>query len=99
MLHYGRMEYTSAITTFEVLMADFPDTQRRESIYLLIIQAQKSYADKSIRSKRKERYEEVLKYYTKFAKEFRNQEMAGKAAILNSESQKLRDFYSQIGNQ
>ncbi|MBM3170029.1 MAG: outer membrane protein assembly factor BamD [Bacteroidetes bacterium] len=98
LLHYDRMEYTSAITTFEVLMADFPDTQRRESIYLLILQAQKNYADKSIRSKRTERYEEVLKYYTKFAPAFRNQEMAAKASSLNSEAQKLRDIYSQIGN-
>jgi outer membrane protein assembly factor BamD len=99
MLHFDRMEYTSAITTFEVLMADFPDTPRREQIYFLIIQAQKSYADKSIRSKRKERYEEVLKYYTKFAAALRTQDLAAKASILNSEATKLRDIYSNIDNQ
>lgn len=98
MLHYDRMEYTSAITTFEVLMADFPDTERREQIYLLILQAQKSYADKSIRSKRIERYEEVLKYYTKFAPAIRTKDLADKALILNSEAQKLRDTYFQTEN-
>jgi outer membrane protein assembly factor BamD len=98
MLHYDRMEYIASITTFEALLADFPDTKKRENIYLLILQAQKKYADKSIKSKRQERYEEVLKYYTKFAPDFRTQEFAAKAANLNLEAEKLRGVYSNIDN-
>jgi len=98
MLHYDRMEYTSAITTFEVLMADFPDTKRREQVYVLILQAQKKYADKSIRSKRKERYEEVLKYYTKFASAFRDTDLAAKAILIKTEAEKQRDAYATQEN-
>jgi outer membrane protein assembly factor BamD len=61
---YFRMEdYQAAITSFENLLDDYPDTDYKEETLYYITIAYYEYADKSILSKRKERYEMTVESY------------------------------------
>lgn len=67
-MQYYRMEYYQAsATAFMLLLKDFPDTKRRNKCSFLIVKSSYLLAINSIKSKKKERLEEVLKNYDKFA--------------------------------
>ena len=61
---YFRMEdYQAAITSFENLLNDYPDTDYKEEILFYITIAYFEYAEKSILSKKQERYEMTVESY------------------------------------
>ena len=62
-LYYRMEDYQAAITSFENLIDDYPDTDYREDILYYITLAYYEYAEKSILSKRKERYELTVESY------------------------------------
>ena len=70
-LLYFHMEYyPSAIISFKNLLRDFPDTKYEEDALYYIFKSAFLYAIKSIDSKKKERFEEAIKYYYNFAEKF-----------------------------
>ena len=68
---YLKMDkYEAAVTSFEILLKDFPDTEFREDAMFYTIKSYYHYAEKSVRSKRKERYLEAADIYDKFVVQF-----------------------------
>lgn len=63
MLYYKMQDYQAAITAFEDLLDDYPDTDYRESILYYTTKAYYEYAEKSILKKKKERYEKTVEAY------------------------------------
>jgi outer membrane protein assembly factor BamD len=68
---YFKMEnYKSAISSYNNVLKDFPDTDYREEIMFLILQAHFNLANKSIDSMKEERYENALEAYDTFIAQF-----------------------------
>ncbi len=62
-LYYKTEDYQAAITSFESLLDDYPDTDYKEEILYNITVAYFTYAEKSIYSKKMERYEKTVEAY------------------------------------
>lgn len=62
-LYYNMDSYQAAITSFENLLDDYPDTDYQEDILYYITKAYYQYAEKSIYTKKKERYEKTVEAY------------------------------------
>lgn len=62
-LYYRMGDYQAAITSFESLLDDYPDTDFKEDVLYSITKAYYTYADKSIFSKKAERYEKTIEAY------------------------------------
>ena len=63
-LFYRMEDYQAAITSFEILLDDYPDTDYKEEILYYITMSYYDYAEKSIYSKRNERYEKAIESYS-----------------------------------
>lgn len=62
-LYYRMQDYQAAITSFENLIDDFPDTDYKEEILYYTVKAYYEYAEKSVYKKRAERYEKTVEAY------------------------------------
>ena len=62
-LFYRMRDYQAAITSFENLLDDYPDTDYKEEILYYITMSYFEYAEKSIFSKQTERYEKTIEAY------------------------------------
>jgi outer membrane protein assembly factor BamD len=62
-LYYKMRDYQAAITSFENLLDDYPDTDYKEEILYYITMAYYEYAERSIFSKQTERYEKTIEAY------------------------------------
>lgn len=63
-LLYNKMEnYNAAITSFENLLKKYPNTTHREEILCEMAKAYYNYAENSISSKQRERYEACIEQY------------------------------------
>ena len=62
-LYYRMESYQAAITSFENLLEDYPDTDYREDVLYYITKAYFEYAENSIYTKKRERYEETVEAY------------------------------------
>lgn len=62
-LYYRMEDYQAAITSFENLLDDYPDTDFKEEVLFYITMAYYEYAEKSILSKKTERYEKTIESY------------------------------------
>lgn len=61
---YFRMEdFQAAITSFENLMDNYPDTEYKEEVLFSITEAYFAYAEKSVWTKQAERYEKTVEAY------------------------------------
>ncbi len=59
-------QYEAAVTSFNNLLIDYPDTEFKEDALFYTIQSYYYYASKSVKSKRKKRYQEAADVYQKF---------------------------------
>jgi outer membrane protein assembly factor BamD len=62
-LYYKMRSYQAANTSFENLLDDYPDTDYKEEIFYYMVRTNFEYAEKSIYSKQKERYEKTVESY------------------------------------
>ncbi len=69
-LYYDMKEYISAVTSFENMLAEFPETKRYEEILYLITKSSFQLAEKSVYDKQEKRYNEAIKNQEKFKKKF-----------------------------
>lgn len=69
-LYFKIRQYESAITSFKTMMVDYPDTKNAEEVNYFIIKSAFLLADNSIYEKRKERFEETIKFYNQFKKRY-----------------------------
>ncbi len=82
-------DYRAAIVCFENLIKDYPDTQFKEVALFHIIEAYYNFAEKSIRVKRKERYQKALDSYNDFVALFPESEMREKADDMNKKAEDI----------
>ena len=89
-LHYVRQEYRAAITTWETVLQDFPDTEKRFEIYFQIIKASFEFADLSVKQRKWERFSDVIDYYHTFADRLKGSpfESEAKSIMLKAQEQK-----------
>ena len=78
-LHLKIRNYKAAITSFEIFLDDYPDSKYREELSYLLIYAQLQLAKISVETIKKEgkviplkkqRYEQVKKYYKSFESKY-----------------------------
>ncbi len=69
-LYFKIKEYQGAITSFKNMLVDYPDTKNVEEINYYIIRSAFLLAENSIYEKKKERFEDTLKYYNQFKKRY-----------------------------
>lgn len=62
-LYYRMEDYQAAITSFENILDEYPDTDYKEEILYYITKAYYDYAEKSIYSKKTERFEKTVEAY------------------------------------
>lgn len=62
-LYFKMEEYQAAITSYEAYMRDYPTTAHREEILSNMVINYYRYADNSVKSKQRERYELALEKY------------------------------------
>jgi len=65
-LYYNLREYLSAISAFDNMIKDFPDTKRAAEVRYLVLKSSYEWAKKSVFNKREERYNETLKRFKQF---------------------------------
>lgn len=69
-LYFDLTDYVAAVTTYNVLLRDYPDTQYREEALFNIVLASYEYASQSIPEKQEERYHEVIAAHQRLEKFF-----------------------------
>ncbi len=62
-LYYRMEDYQAAITSFENILKEYPDTKYREQIYFHILKSYYHYASNSIKDKQEERFSEAIEAY------------------------------------
>lgn len=62
-LYYRMEDFQAAITSFQNLLDDYPDTEFKEEVLFYITKAYYVYAQKSVYSKKQERYEKTVEAY------------------------------------
>lgn len=68
--YYFLDDYQAAITAFENVLKDFPDTRYREEAMYMIVKSNYVYATKSTDLKKKERFKSTVDSYNKFISYF-----------------------------
>lgn len=69
-LYYKMDEYKAAIHSLKVVLKEFPDTKYKEEVLYMILKSYYTYAQKSIESKKKERYRDTIDAYNNFYSSF-----------------------------
>jgi len=63
LMYYRMRDYMAAITSFENLLKNYPDTERREEVLYYMALAYYEFAENSIPEKKRERYELAVEAY------------------------------------
>lgn len=69
-LYFRMGDYNAAITCYNNILKDYPETPHREEILFLILKTYQKYAKESIEVKKKERYTKAIYAYNDLLKEF-----------------------------
>ena len=89
MLYYRMDRYQAAVTSFDILLNAYPDTQYREEVMYFSIRAYFDFENQSVREKRNERYQESIERYQKFISRFPDSKYAKEAMTINERSLKM----------
>ncbi len=68
--YYFLDDYQAAVTSFENVLKDYPDTKYREEAMYMIVKSNYIYASKSTLAKKKDRYKSTVDSYNKFVSYF-----------------------------
>ncbi|GAB4229739.1 MAG: outer membrane protein assembly factor BamD [Ekhidna sp.] len=71
-LYYKLRRYKSALVVYDNFKNDFPDSKYQEEVAYLRIETSYDYANQSISSKQKERYQAVIDHYLAFLDKYPN---------------------------
>jgi outer membrane protein assembly factor BamD len=83
MLYYKMDRFLAAVTSFDILLKDYPDSEYREEVMFYQIKAYFNFANQSVRDKRNERYEEAIERYEKFIARFPESRFTREAQSMN----------------
>ncbi|MDX9940960.1 MAG: outer membrane protein assembly factor BamD [Bacteroidales bacterium] len=81
-LYFDLMDYVASVTTFNVLIRDYPDTKYREEALFNIVRANYEYARNSIDQKQVERYNEVIAAHQRLERRFPESPYLGQSSRL-----------------
>ncbi|NQU33545.1 MAG: outer membrane protein assembly factor BamD [Bacteroidetes bacterium] len=84
MLYYKMGDYQAAITSFENLLDEYPDTDFKENVLFSITKAYFTYAEKSIYAKKDERYEKTIESYNNLLFLFPESEYLEEVEVINT---------------
>jgi len=90
-LYYRMDDYLAAITSFNNILKDYPETQKKEEIMFLIFKSYNKYAVQSIDSKKRERMGKAFIAYNDFATLYPSSQFIAEAKSLKEKSQKELD--------
>lgn len=81
-LYYDMGLYEAAITSFEILLREYPDTGYKEASLFYILKSYYDYAGKSVLSKKAERYQQALDSYNELVFQFPQTEYLKEASNI-----------------
>lgn len=87
-LWYKIYDYKAAITAFNNLMQQYPGIENREKIEFLIFKSQYKVAEKSVQSKKRNRYNKALENYQTFKSRYPDSEYMDEAQDLAEDTKK-----------
>jgi outer membrane protein assembly factor BamD len=88
LLYYRMDDYLAAITSFNNILKDYPETQKKEEIMFLIFKCYNKYAVQSIDAKKKERIMKAFTAYNDFASLYPSSQFGAEAKSMKEKSQK-----------
>lgn len=86
MLYYKIGEYQSAITSFEIMMKEYPESNKLEEVRFLIVKSAYVLASNSIYEKQEERFNETLSHFERFQKKHPKSKMLKEAKVINKQA-------------
>ena len=87
-LYYRMDDYIAAITAFNNILKDYPDTQKKEEIMFLIFKCYNKYAVQSIDARKKERIQKAFMAYNDFATLYPSSQLIAEAKSMKEKSRK-----------
>lgn len=69
-LYYDLEDYKASIVALNNALIEFPDSKYRENIMFMVVKSSYMLADRSVLSKKKERYQDAIDEYYSFASEY-----------------------------
>jgi outer membrane protein assembly factor BamD len=69
-LYYDLEDYKASLVALNNCLLEYPESKHREQIMFMILKSSYMYADKSIVSKKKERYQQTIDEYYSFKAEY-----------------------------
>ena len=92
-LYYKIEQYQAAITVFENLLKDFPETSEAEQVRFLVLKSEYLLAENSIYEKQLERFKLVLEKYSDFNDKFPKSRYKKDAEIyLKNSNKKIKEL-------
>ncbi len=81
-LYFRMGDYNAAITCYNSILKDYPETPHREEILFLILRTYQKYAKESIDAKKKERYTRAVIAYNDLMKEYPESQFRDEARVV-----------------
>lgn len=97
MLFLNLSDYTAAITTFNNLIRDFPDTRFREEALFRIVQANFDFATLSIVQRQKERFSAAITAHNRLIRHFPESRFKAQSERLQNQSQEIIERLAGAG--
>ncbi|HAQ36925.1 MAG TPA: hypothetical protein DCQ58_00315, partial [Saprospirales bacterium] len=100
MLYFKTKQYVSAVTSFENMLNDFPESSRAEEVRYLVVQAGYLYSINSIYDKREERLTDAYNKYNAFIRKYPQSKYSAKVKKIGLEIEKnLNEYKHGKGHQ
>ncbi|GAB1403212.1 hypothetical protein MASR1M74_03900 [Lentimicrobium sp.] len=93
-MYYNMDDYKAAIINYENLIKDFPDTRYREQAMYRIAVSYYQYAEKSIESKKEERYQHTIDAVNNFKANFSQSARINELNIIQRNAEKKMTNFS-----
>jgi outer membrane protein assembly factor BamD len=93
-MYYDMESYKAAVTSYKILLHDFPSTSFREEVMFKIQKATFELAENSIEEKKSERYKESVTAYSEFISAYPESRFRGKADDIVATAKKRLDRMS-----
>jgi outer membrane protein assembly factor BamD len=93
MMYYRMEDYVAAITSFNNILKDYPETQKKEEILFLIFKSYNKYALESIITKKRERIMKAFTAYNEFTTSFPSSRYIPEAKAMRAKSQDELDYF------
>lgn len=90
MLFYNMTEYKAALVAFKNHIETYPDSKKKEELEFLTVKASYLLAKNSIESKKDERFDNTVKSYTKFVKDYPESEYLNEAENIHKSALKKK---------